>query len=419
MDNFNDENEVIIEPEEIEEVAVQKVDTTEIATSDVINEEGILPFERMDFNNPITIMHYTSDIITAQKDKIEELERLVKTEKVNNVRLNNNIKNLATFADPKEQKMLEAPKAVKETGIFKLFKKARNKVVEAREELLAKTEKDVTEMYFQQIDEIASDMEKQKNNTLISIDLNNRIIESVIPFVRTLEYAYKIGLVQRDEYEQNVIKELEEQSKTNPSDMISKQLTNAKTLLMLVDRALERVQKSFLFGKSRIEQAKIRTNNDMISVINYEEMINNGLVQTKIEARDAVQNAFQKIRIEQQGMLADAINEVAVKNAETAKKNAEKVIDILSKGTLYTETFEKITDNIRSAREALDNAEKTVQERILEDRKTLDAINEEYDAYDESINNIIDVQKFVDSHPITHDHKVVKKFTPRRKKEDE
>lgn len=419
MDNFNDENEVIIEPEEIEEVAVQKVDTTEIATSDVINEEGILPFERMDFNNPITIMHYTSDIITAQKDKIEELERLVKTEKVNNVRLNNNIKNLATFADPKEQKMLEAPKAVKETGIFKLFKKARNKVVEAREELLAKTEKDVTEMYFQQIDEIASDMEKQKNNTLISIDLNNRIIESVIPFVRTLEYAYKIGLVQRDEYEQNVIKELEEQSKTNPSDMVSKQLTNAKTLLMLVDRALERVQKSFLFGKSRIEQAKIRTNNDMISVINYEEMINNGLVQTKIEARDAVQNAFQKIRIEQQGMLADAINEVAVKNSETAKKNAEKVIDILSKGTLYTETFEKITDNIRSAREALDNAEKTVQERILEDRKTLDAINEEYDAYDESINNIIDVQKFVDSHPITHDHKVVKKFTPRRKKEDE
>lgn len=413
--------EIFVEPEEVEEeVVAEKVETTDIMASDVINEEGILPFERMDFNNPVTIMHYTSDIINAQKDEIEELERLVKPEKVNNVKINNNIKNLATFADPKEQKMLEAPKAVKETGIFKIFKKARNKVLEAREELLAKTEQEVTEMYFEEIDEVASDMEKQKNNTLISIDLNNRIIEKIIPYVKTLEYAYKIGLKQRDEYEQNVIKQLEEECKNNPSDVNNKQLTNAKTLLMLIDRALERVQKSFLFGKSRIEQAKIRTNNDMISVINYEEMINNGLVQTKMEARDAVQNAFQKIRIEQQSMLADTINEIAVKNSETARKNAEKVIEILSQGTFYTETFEKIGDNIRKARESLDNAEKTVQERILEDRKSLDAINEEYKNYDESINSIIDVQRFIDSHPITHDHRVTKKFTPKkRKKEDE
>ena len=415
----NEEKEIFVEPAEVFEGVEVTNTSSEIVKTDFIDEEGILPFERMDFNNPITIMHYTSDIINAQKDKIEELERLVKTEKVNNVRLENNIKNLTNFADPKEQKMLEAPKAVRETGVFKLFKKARNKALEAKEEILAKSEKEVTEDYFRQIDEIASDMEKQKNNTLISIDLNNRIEKSILPFIKTLEYAYRIGLMQRDEYEKNVVKTLEEQAKSDSSDVISKQLTNAKTLLMLVDRALERVQKSFLFGKSRIEQAKIRTNNDMISVINYEEMINNGLVQTKIEARDAVQNAFQKIRIEQQDMLIEAINEVAVKNAETAKNNAEKVIDILSKGTFYTETFEKIADKIRSAREALDNAEIIVQERRLEDRKTLDAINEEYDAYNENINNIIDVQKFVDSHPITHDHKVVKKFTPRRKKEDE
>ena len=415
--DMNDIPEIIIEPREGE----QKKDEarTDMVASNIIDEEGILPFERMDFNNPVTIMHYGNDIIKGLKTKIEEIQKLSNNEKVNNVRLENNIKNLTTFADNKNQKMLEAPKAIKETGLFKVLKRARNKALEAREEVIAKTEQEVTEEFIKQIDEVASDLEKQKNNTINRIKLNNELKDRIKPYVKTLDYAYRIGLKQRDEYEQTVVKVLEKQYNENPNSLLKKQLDTAKSLLALADAAITKTQKSAIMGKARIERIKTNVNSDMLMVVKYNDMIDHDLEESKIDAREAVENIFRTIRAEQQEMLIKSINEMAVKNSEAAKNNALKVVEILSKGTIYTETIETVFENVKNAREAIDTINETVQERALQDRDDMLQISDALSEFNENMESIIDTQKFIDEHPITHDHRVTKKFTPKRKKEVE
>ena len=374
---------------------VSKKNMTESKNSAIVtsntyyDEEGQISFKRLNFDDPTSILKYGQDILQKSKDMVNKLSILANIEEENPIKFDNMINKLSeNFGELSISKMDSAPKALPEKGIFSPIGKLINRVNEKKYENKTYSESYQLEEYNKNIDKLAAEVEKKKNNTLNAINLDREIGKKMSPFINALSLAIELGNKDLDEYIKTFYEQKKQEYQQNMSEEIQKEILIAEQKIILAKRKLNELGKQLILMKNDRDERKLRQGPNFELVIGYDSYLTTTVDALRRQAQSIIANKRLKSNQEKLQLLNDKSNEVFQKNSEILVENIQKSLEISTKGTIYNETIQNLGENVKAGIDLLRKGNKQLSEQIEQDKKFVNGVLSSFEEYEQELKDI-------------------------------
>lgn len=418
----SENEEIVIEPVDIlEEPVVEVVDSevqqemvenvnqsqdnTIVKTDKYYGSDSQIPFTRVNFELPETIRKYGYDILKPLSDLMKKTTAMANIDEVNPVKFNNMINELGAFAEQDDDNTLTVHKALPEKGLLIHINKALNKINEKKAEIKASTETEQVEEYNKNIDNIATAVEKEKNNTLATMDLDSEIMKLMRPYLDTLKIAIDVGELDLKEYEDNVANPRKSEYEANPTDQLRKLVLLDTQRVRIFRIKLDDLRKRLSLLENNYTEIELRQGPNMELVIGYDSYLTTTVETLRLQAQSIVANKKQRQRQEMSERLNDKTNEVYKKNSEILLGNIQKSIDMSLKGSIYMETLVELNNNVKAGIDLLKSGNEKKMEAIERDKEMVSSILKSYDEYGEELQSILEANDIDTGSYISNNYK--------------
>lgn len=375
--------------EKIENVEIITMDNTDLST---IDENFLANMERIDFDNPKTLLTYGSNLLNEISEMTQSVTKMISNDEeveVNlDVNVNECIRDLGRF-DTALEKVDKYTTKAKNKGVVGFIASTVDKLSKAKkEESGTPTYLAEFEEYCKKVDTVAEILESQKNGILLDIEISDALIKKLREYIPKLQILIKALSEDIAQYEEDVVEPLKidtETSKDNP--LVAKQYAVAKQKLDLAEKKLYNLEENLVKIKERIAESEITQINNMNLCTMHESYLRDNIPALKIQASSMLQVKRQEKKIQKYQLLVDVTNEAFKTNSETLKANVQNVTELATSGDIKIETYKEINKNIAEAAKLI---QKGTDERIQKRRKNMDALQEisrSIDEYNNSIRN--------------------------------
>ncbi len=362
------------------------------------DEEFLANLERVDFDNPMTILSYGSALLNEMSELMQNITKLMNNEETveMDVNINEKIRSLGKFCSSLETVDKIATKNGAKKGLPGLIATAVDKVTsKKKEDEQVPTYYAEFESYSEKVDAVAKILENQKNSTLLDIDISKSFIEKFKPFIKKLEAVIKIGFMDRQAFIDDVINPLEIEVASNPDDdILRKQYEVAKQKIALFEDKLARLQETLITAKNTVTENQLSQSPNMQLVLMYESYIKNTIPALKIQAASIIQTKRQENKIAKHQLLVEVTNKALLDNSQQLKNNIVAVNKLSAEGNIKASTLIELKKNIGTA---VDLVKKGADMRATERQKNMEllsSISSELSEYQREVDNVIASENF-------------------------
>lgn len=342
-------------------------------------------FKRVDLQNPSTILGYCSDVKDAIGNILDstsqmtiEIDELTVDEKA--------IEKISTF----DTTLDESEKSKGKNSIIKSVKGFLGKIgLSAFKDVLAEdTYATRYQEYCKLLNEVATAIESQKQNTLNDIELKNNIIKEMTPLIKKLEVMVEVGLKDKEAYD----KETEAlKAQADPSDLDAQNEIQFRTQVSAIfNNKLNELEKALILYKEQIQTYRIQQNTDMELVMSNESYLRDSVPILKAQGSVMVFNRQQENRITDLARLSEAANTALTNNARDLEQNAQAVVELSLNGGITVETLKELDAALKRGMTIFQKGREQQQQKIAKETQELQALNVSLDGYQQELLNLID-----------------------------
>lgn len=374
-------------------------------------------FQRVDFDNPITIIRYGSDLQNEMKNLMKDIANMKQREEVDSNLLASKIAKIERFSESLDELDEQKAKQLKEANstLKKIGKFVKENFVKKGEEK-SETYTEQLDDYTQDLDLIASVMESQKNDKLADINMYSMFIKSMEDFIKKLGYLISVGESDLNAYKTLIDNKRQEAIDTQ-NQSIQYEVTLGDQKIELFSRKLGELRKNMSLSQIRVVEDKSKQNTDMELVLLYDSYITSTVPMMQTQATSIVGVKRQRSEIAQHQQLVEATNNAMTKNSQAIIGNIQRVTELAANGNIKTETIQELAANVKKGIELINQGTKQIiQKRESDDgifselsrsleessRETIGLWNQDNIAFSEGLE--------------THDYPSVKELNPSKPK---
>ena len=347
----------------------------------------ILNYERVDFNNPTTIINYGHEV----KEKIVDLFKQV----INNsndyeefLLTDDVLKGIESF--PEKLEKYDKKISKKQNSIsYKIKKSFKSLVLKDNEpDIKANSFKEQYNEYLENIEKARKIVESVMNGSLNDITTRKELYKSLVPFITILDEVIKVGESDKESYEKEI--EFEEQELNNIKSDISKydsekasdldrSINLKRQYLLLFEERLNELKNNLAIYKENEAQFKIQEVNEQKLVLAANSFLKDTSVMLELQASLYVGNYKQKNRGNTLQAINDAGNCSLKKNSELLKENTLVANNVLVSKGISIDTIQTICDNLNECLRIHMEGRETRKVQIQLDKDAINSLNSTLD----------------------------------------
>lgn len=366
------------------------------------NMEKYADIERVDMSNPMSINSYQQDTLD-EIDKLsasfsplfsqinqnnnDDLEEMVKKINVfDTMAENDKKKNELAKEREKEQKSITYALRKK---VSKKFREALDREHQNEEDNIA-TDADIQRDFEDNINSLSDKLAVRMGNLVNLMQMTQEYNGQLEVLIKKLERAVEIGQYDLDNYEDTVIRPLEDKKELTPQE--KKTLSNAKACAYAMKRTLQSLKNQITTTYSKFEQDDIRSISYIETMFNLKDYRRITLVNIRAQASSIIRIKADQKDIAAYRAMFDASNDVLVRAAEVQNENLENVMQMSTEGSLKLETMQAVESEVKKGIALLNKGYQDIERDIKKKNDFYEQFKENRKNYDEQL-NVIKVQR--------------------------
>ena len=364
-------------------------------------------FERVDFENPESILYYghddkqaISDILTSTAGLSIKQGRLSLSDDM--------IEKLYTFEDELDESDKNSSK--KELAIVTRGKKFLTKLGVKKFE----REKEMNsygaryEAYCNNIESVCNCVEQQMQESLSDINLRQQIAYEMKPYLEHLQMTIKAG--EADYY--LFLEEIEQMKKSPNAEELKDEIRKKELIAHVFNDKLDKLRKVFTAYKQQLLVYAEQQHNEMILVGQQQSYIEDQQPILRAQGSSMIFNRQQTKRASDLDKLNEATNRAYQENAAAIIQNTETISELAVNGGLRTESIQTLQDAIEHGIQIIKDTQQRLTERIASDESVLSEVNRASQEYEDELSGINEVLEGING---TKSHRRGKTYAKRYK----
>ncbi len=345
-------------------------------------------FERVDFDNPESILYYGHDDKQAISDILTNTAGLsIKQGK--QALSEDMIAKLYTFEDELEESDRKSSK--KELAIVARGKSLLTKLGVKKFE----REKEQNsygaryQAYCDNIEAVCNYMEEQMQESLNDIKLRQQIAYEMKPYMEHLKLTIQAG--EADYY--LYLEEIEQMKKLPNAAELENEIKKKEMIASVFNGKLDKLRKVYVSYEQHLLVYAEQQNNEMNIVMEQQSYIEDQQPILRAQGSSMIFNRQQAKRASDLEKLNEATNKAYSENALAITKNADSVANLMVNGGLKIESVQALQSALEYGIQVFRNAQQEKAARIASDQAVIDGVlatSEEYDKELQSINEMLE-----------------------------
>lgn len=373
-------------------------------------------FQRVDFDNPITIIRYGSDLQNEMKNLMKDIANMKHREEVDSNLLASKIAKIERFSESLDELDEQKAKQLEEANstLKKIGKFIKENFGKKNEEPETYTEQ--LDDYTQDLDLIASVMESQKNDKLADISMYSMFIKSMEVFIEKLGYLISVGESDLNNYK-TLIDNKRQEAIATQNQSIQYEVTLGDQKIELFSRKLGELRKHLSLSQIRVIEDKSKQNTDMELVLLYDSYITSTVPMMQTQATSIVGVKRQRSEIAQHQQLVEATNNAMTKNSQAIIGNIQRVTELTANGNIKTETIQELAANVKKGIELINQGTKQIIQKRESDDGILSELSRSLEESNRETIGLWNQDNIAFSEGLeTHDYPSVKELNPSKPK---
>ena len=358
-------------------------------------------YERVDFNNPSTIIYYGHEA----KDEIVRIFKEIANNSADyeEIELDEKlIRSIVSFNEVLEENERKAQK--KSKSLVTKFKKLLVKVgVSSKEEKNSTSFKAQYEQYVAELEKTGEVVNSQKIGAISDAKTRRELSQALIPFLEMLQEIIDVGVIDRDAFEKEImddslnLEKVKNEKENNNQQLIldlENEIQIKRQLLAIFNDRLNELNKNLVLYKEKRQSFLLQQTNEFEILIACEGYLKDTMTTLQTQASIYIFNRKQKGRIRTLEALNEAANLSISRNAEIMQENTESVINLSVNKGIHTSTIQDLHASLVNCLDTYKKGRILKLEQIKTDALVLKQLNDSLDEYKEeaalisSINNV-------------------------------
>ena len=364
-------------------------------------------FERVDFENPESILYYGHDDKQAISDILINTAGL--SIKQGKLALSDDmIQKLYTFEDELEESDRKSSKkelAIVARGKALLTKLGVKKFEREKEQNSYGAR---YEAYCENIKSVCGYIEEQMQQSLNDINLRQQIAYSMKPYLEHLQMTIQAG--EADYF--LFLEEIENMKNSPNAEELADEIRKKELIAHVFNDKLDKLRKVFTAYKQQLLVYAEQQHNEMILVGQQQSYIEDQQPILRSQGSSMIFNRQQSKRASDLEKLNDATNRAYQENAAAIIQNTDAISELAVNGGLTTDSIQTLQGAIEHGIQVIKDTQQRLTERIASDEAVLLEVNNASLEYEEELSGINEV---LDGLNGTHGHRRGKVYAKRFK----
>lgn len=345
-------------------------------------------FERVDFNNPETLLRYAGGV----KDEISKIFDTTAEMALESKEITLDEKTLSlvsSFDESLEESEKEKEKLAKQPAIIKGLKGLLSNIGITKikeDEEFETTYKGRYQKYCEGIEKVCEAIELQKQASLNDISLRNAIVKELTPHIVELEHEINVGKLDKEAYD----KQTEEIKKQPQTQDTLYEIQYRTQLSEVFGGKINELEKALVLFKEQVQSYRLQQRTDMELVMKCDSYLDDTAPVLKAQGSIMVFNRQQENRITQMSKLNEATNTAIVNNAKNLEKNIQGAVELSLNSGVSVNTLEIVDSSLKKGIELFKQGREKRQQQIAKEKQDLLNLNNSLDNYQKELLQLID-----------------------------
>ena len=316
--------------------------------------------DRLDFNDPSSMLNLGSKLLEEAKNLVTNASLMNKNfDDKPQIVISEELKIVGDFKNKVKSIEDKSKNQEKKSPLLPIASKLFKRVNELFDENLSYS--GLLEEYNQGIEAINVHLAEQNGEILQSIAHSKEYISKLEPIVEKLKRTIEVGREDIKNYQETVIKPLEERSKNNPEDIL--ELNYAKQIKNLFENRLNSLERSQITLEANISEQKQKQGPNMELVILATDWMNTVAPTLMISGVNIVDTHIQAKRLEEYKAIVTSSNDILKENSKKIVDNIQKTTDLKLAGNIQIDTLKEFADNLSKGTQLLKDGVKLIEDQ--------------------------------------------------------
>ena len=353
----------------------------------VNNNNKEYPFERVNFDDNISVLNYGSDILQQIKDASIVHAKMLESQGVTDS-LDNELDNITDFSQQITHIELDEEEKKEEKGLMKLGSKIMDKFRRKTKEFLD-TDFISYEKYQANLETVAASVENEMGLVLKTIKQNGDFKKIMEPLIDKLKLLVEVGTADLEEYKKNVYEPRKLAHEQNPEDTgLMRAYATSDLIVDTFEGTLVDLKKGLSECELTMIGMEMGQKPNMALVKRHKNYLNISHPLLYLQGAEMVDNQRQRDRINKFNRVLDTTNEVYKRNAELLVDNIRDATKLEKKGSIFMGTIEEVAALTNEGLQLYQSSAEEIRKAREEDLAKLDNIVKQIDASRQRISNM-------------------------------
>jgi len=353
----------------------------------VNNDNKEYPFERVNFDDNISVLNYGSDILK----QIEEVSiihaKMLESQGVTDS-LDDELSSITDFSQQITRIELDGEDKKEEKGLMKLGSKIMDKFRRKTKEFLD-TDFISFEKYQDNLKTIAETIAKESELVLKTIKQNGDFKKIMEPLLDKLKLLVEVGTTDLEEYKKNVYEPRKLAHEQNPEDTsIMRAYATSDLIVDTFEGTLADLKKGLSECELTLIGMEMGQKPNMALVRQYNTYLRTSQPFLYLQGAEMVENQRQRDRINKFNRVVATTNDVYKRNAELLVDNIRDATELEKNGSILMETIEEVAALTNEGLQLYQSSAQEIKKARAEDLAKLDNIVKQIDASRQRISNM-------------------------------
>ena len=353
----------------------------------VNNNNKEYPFERVNFDDNISVLNYGSDILK----QIEEVSiihaKMLESQGVTDS-LDDELGSITDFSQQITRIELDGEDKKEEKGLMKLGSKIMDKFRRKTKEFLD-TDFISFEKYQANLKVVADTIEKESELVLKTIKQNGDFKKIMEPLLDKLKLLVEVGTTDLEEYKKNVYEPRKIAHEQNPEDTsMMRAYATSDLIVDIFEGTLADLKKGLSECELTLIGMEMGQKPNMALVRQYNTYLRTSQPFLYLQGAEMVENQRQRDRINKFNRVVEVTNSVYKRNAELLVDNIRDATELEKNGSILMETIEEVAALTNEGLQLYQSSAQEIRKARTEDLAKLDNIVKQIDASRQRISNM-------------------------------
>ena len=353
----------------------------------VVSTEREYPFERVNFDDNISILSYGSDILKQIEDASIVHAKMLESQGITDS-LDDELKSIENFSQQITRIELGNKDKKEEKGLMKIGSKIMDKFRRKTKEYLD-TDYISFEKYQSNLKAMAATIEKEMQLVLKTIQQNSDFKKIMEPLLENLKLLVEVGSADLEVYKKNVLEPRKLAHEANPDDAsLMRAYATSELIVDTFEGTLTDLKKGLSECELTLTGIEMGQKPNMGLVRQYNTYLRTSQPFLYLQGAEMVENQRQRDRINKFNRVVEVTNSVYKRNAEMLVDNIRDATELEKNGSILMETIEQVAALTNEGLQLYQSSADEIKKARSENLAKLDKIVKQIDDSRQRISNM-------------------------------